>query len=136
MTEKRGRGRPRGSRNKAKPVELSFKRIKELFATCYTPAQQKKRFMALKPDQQFRLMAALEPKEKPLPAESAPGYTLVIHGLGPCPNCRCDQCDQHRQTSEAKEGASTPHSTYDSRNPRAVSGEEGARLASTRLTTG
>lgn len=72
---KRPRGRPKGSKNKPKPVELSFTRIKELFATCYTPAQQRKRFMALKPDQQFRLMAMLEPKEKP---ESAGKVTIVL----------------------------------------------------------
>jgi len=70
-------------------VELSFSRIKELFGTCYTPAQQKKRFMQLKPDQQFRLMAMLEPKERVVPEETRSSVTFIMRGMPgvPCPYC-------------------------------------------------
>ena len=84
----RPRGRPPGSKNKAKPVELTFTRIKELFSSCYTPAQQRKRFMALKPDQQFRMMALLEPKERPEKAEDVT-IRVISEGIRPttCPAC-------------------------------------------------
>jgi hypothetical protein len=85
----RPRGRPKGAKNKAKLAELSFSRIKELFGTCYTPAQQKKRFMALKPDQQFRMMAMLEPKERPVPEGEQIIVKISQAGIRPltCPEC-------------------------------------------------
>ena len=92
MTEKDGkavkpvskRGRPAGAKNRPKAfVPLTRRRVMELMAKCYTPAQQEKLFKALKPGEVFKLLG---PKGRE--AAAVPSVRLIISGLpGECPHC-------------------------------------------------
>jgi len=88
----RGRGRPKGMKNKPKPPAAPLKnsRMLSLMEGCYTAEEWLKRFQKLSPSEQFRLKASVEPKAR----EEPPGtFCLIVNGLGSklgkqyCPRC-------------------------------------------------
>jgi hypothetical protein len=105
----RRRGRPPGAKNKPKePIPLTFARTRELFARCYTPAQQEKLFKQLKPSEVFRLMAMLEPKEKPQSAEREK-IVLSMEGMIAKQYCpHCSHCSGGQIVDVSPEAAPAP----------------------------
>jgi hypothetical protein len=99
----RGRGRPKGVRNKEKPPAAPLKnsRMLSLMEGCYTAEEWLKRFKKLSPSEQFKLKASVEPKAK----EEGAGTTIrmIIRGIK---GWICESCG-HRQEGK-NDGAEGP----------------------------
>ena len=129
MTDKRGRGRPPGSRNKRPPGIRDTAEFREKLLGSLT----EKQIASLPAELKARLASTLVPKERG-PVSDAPSVRLVISGLpGRCPACgalvppdgwESPKVGEGEAPVQGASGSVPPWNPADPDAPRGVKGRE------------